>query len=88
MTKRFIRCGICDRHFYSQEKWDEHAKGDRHQKLVAMWRILEMESRASNHHFLMKEEINTARKLVDEEHITVEQMQDRLHKALEKLAEK
>jgi hypothetical protein len=36
----------------------------------------------------MKTELVQARKLVDEEHITVEQMGERLHKALEKLAEK
>lgn len=84
----FVRCGICDKNFKSQEAWDEHAKGERHQKLVAMWRILEMEARAKNEHFLMKGEILEARRLVDTEKITVEEMNNRFHKALLAIAER
>jgi hypothetical protein len=88
MVDGFVRCGICDQDFTSQEEWNEHAKGDRHQKLITIWRILEMEARASNHHFLMKEEMVEARRLVDKENITVEQIGDRLRVVLEKLADK
>lgn len=88
MVDGFIRCGICDQDFKSTEEWDEHAKGERHQKLITVWRIREIEMRASNHHFIMREEMVEARRLVDEENITVEQIGDRLRQALEKLADK
>lgn len=85
MVKGFVRCGICDENFNSTEEWDEHAKGERHNKLVNLWRILELEARASNHHFLMKEEMINARKLVDEDKITNKEIAKRFKKVINKL---